>query len=172
MASHEDAPREAFTISQAVKSQESNYEWGRSSPSSFPTAGWARQAHGRTNFPIIQYLSAVRPLLSHSTNNNPPISTDAQSTQAGQAIHFNATAAYNIYKGLWIGPNAYYLKQITNGKLDGVELRNSPEQVGAIGPGIVWNHRRWFFYANGYQEFSAQNRATGHKLVLRIEKTF
>jgi hypothetical protein len=110
--------------------------------------------------------------LWNSTNHVPPIGTDAQSTQAGQAIHFNATAAYNIYKGLWIGPNAYYLKQISDGKIDGVPLPNSPEQVGAIGPGMVWNHRKWFFYANGYQEFAAQNRATGHKLVLRIEKAF
>ena len=37
---------------------------------------------------------------------------------------------------------------------------------------MVWNNGSWFFYANGYQEFGAQNRATGHKLVLRIEKTF
>jgi hypothetical protein len=110
--------------------------------------------------------------LWNSTNNNPPIGTVAQSTQAGQAIHFNATAAYNIHKGLWIGPNAYYLRQITNGKIDGVALHNSPERVGAIGPGMVWNHKNWYFYANGYQEFAAENRATGHKLVLRIEKTF
>jgi hypothetical protein len=110
--------------------------------------------------------------LWNSTNNDPPISTDAQSTQAGQAIHFNATAAYNLYKGLWIGPNGYYIKQITDGKVDGVPLPNSPEQVGAIGPGMVWNHRSWFFYANGYQELAAQNRATGHKLVLRVEKVF
>jgi hypothetical protein len=110
--------------------------------------------------------------LWNSTNNDPPISTDAQATQAGQAIHFNATAAYNIYKGLWIGPNAYYLKQIIDGKIDGVPLPNSPEQVGAIGPGMVWNHSSWFFYANSYQEFAAQNRATGHKLVLRVEKVF
>ena len=110
--------------------------------------------------------------LWNSTNNDPPTSTLAQSTQAGQAIHFNATAAYNIYKGLWIGPNAYYLKQITDGKIDGVPLPNSPEQVGAIGPGMVWSHRSWFFYANSYQEFEAENRATGHKLVLRVEKVF
>jgi len=107
-----------------------------------------------------------------STNDNPPISTGAQSTQAGQAIHFNATAAYNLCKGLWIGPNGYYFKQITDGKIDGVPLRNSPEQVGAIGPGMVWNRGKWFLFANGYQEFEAQNRATGHKLVLRVEKVF
>jgi hypothetical protein len=110
--------------------------------------------------------------LWNSMNNDPPISTGAQSTQAGQAIHFNATAAYKLCRGLWIGPNGYYLKQITEGKIDGVALQNSPEQVGAIGPGMVWNHKSWFLYANAYQEFGAQNRATGHKLVLRIEKTF
>jgi hypothetical protein len=110
--------------------------------------------------------------LWNSTNNDPPISPGAQSTQAGQAIHFNATTAYNIYKGLWIGPNGYYIKQITDGKIDGVSLPNSPEQVGAIGPGIVWNRGKWYFFGNGYQEFGAENRATGHKLVLRIEKTF
>jgi hypothetical protein len=37
---------------------------------------------------------------------------------------------------------------------------------------MVWNSGRWFFYANGYQEFAAKNRATGQKLVLRIEKIF
>ena len=110
--------------------------------------------------------------LWNSTNNSPPISTGAQSTQASQAIHFNATLAYNFWKGLWIGPNAYYLKQISDGKINGVALHNSPEQVGAIGPGVVWNSGSWFFYANAYQEFGAENRATGHKLVLRIEKTF
>jgi hypothetical protein len=110
--------------------------------------------------------------LWNSTNNDPPISTGTQSTQGGQAIHFNATVAYNLYKGLWVGSNGYYLKQITDGKIDAVALHNSPEQVGAIGPGTVWNSGSWFFFANAYQEFGAQNRATGHKLVLRVEKIF
>lgn len=110
--------------------------------------------------------------LWNSANNTPATGTGTQTTQAGQAIHFNATAAYKIWKGLWIGPNAYYLKQITDGKIDGVALRNSSEQVGAIGPGMVWNRGSWFYYANAYQEFGAENRPTGHKLVMRIEKTF
>jgi hypothetical protein len=110
--------------------------------------------------------------LWNSTNDNPPISAGAQSTQAGQAIHFNATAAYSLRKGLWIGPNGYYIRQITDGKIDGAPLPNSPEQVGAIGPGMVWNRGKWFLFANGYQEFGAENRATGHKLVLRVEKIF
>jgi len=126
-----------------------------------------------TAFPLKRLETSWRVhYLWNSTNNDPPISAGARSTQAGQAIHFNATAAYKVWKGLWIGLNAYYLKQITDGKIDAVALSNSPEQVGAIGPGMVWNSGTWFFYANAYQEFGAENRATGHKLVLRIEKTF
>ncbi|WP_263353275.1 SphA family protein [Acidicapsa acidisoli] len=110
--------------------------------------------------------------LWNATNNAPPINTGAQSTQAGQAIHFNATAAYNVYKGLWIGANGYYLKQITDGRINGIPLSNSPEQVGAVGPGMVWNVGHWYYYANFYQEIGAENRPTGPKLVLRIEKVF
>ena len=110
--------------------------------------------------------------LWNSENNAPPIRTGAQSTQAGQAIHFNATAAYNVYKGLWMGANGYYLTQITDGRINGVPLHDSPEQVGAIGPGMVWNTGHWYCYANFYQELGAENRATGQKVVLRIEKVF
>ena len=110
--------------------------------------------------------------LWNSTNASPPFATGAQSTQAGQAIHFNATTAYNFGKHLWVGPNAYYLRQITDGRANGVSLRNSPEQVGAIGPGMVWNSGKWFFYANGYHEFDVKNRPEGNKIVLRVEKVF
>jgi len=110
--------------------------------------------------------------LWNSTNDSPPSATGAQSMQAGQAIHFNATTAYNFGKHLWLGPNAYYLRQISDGRINGVPLRNSPEQVAAIGPGMVWNSGKWFFYANGYHEFGVKNRPDGNKLVLRVEKIF
>jgi hypothetical protein len=38
----------------------------------------------------------------------------------------------NVHGGLWVGANAYYLKQIANGRIDGLAVRNPPEQVGAI----------------------------------------
>src|SRR5271168_1562175 len=110
--------------------------------------------------------------LWNSTNDSPPFATGAQTTQAGQAIHFNATTAYNFGKHLWIGPNAYYLRQITDGRVNGVSLPNSPEQIGAIGPGLVWNAGKWFFYANSYHEFAARNRPEGDKIVFRVEKIF
>jgi hypothetical protein len=107
-----------------------------------------------------------------SKNMEPPTFVSAQSIQAGQAIHFNATISYEIAKNIWLGSNGYLLEQISDAKVRGVALRSSPEQVGAIGPGMVWQHGRWSFYLNGYHEIGAQNRPTGNKLVLRAEKVF
>jgi hypothetical protein len=107
-----------------------------------------------------------------SVNNAPPISTGYKSTQAGQAIHFNATAAYNIYKGVWVGTNAYYLSQITDGRINGTAVPYSPERVAAIGPGLVITTKHTSYFVNDYQEFAAQNRAMGPKLVLRVFRTF
>jgi hypothetical protein len=110
--------------------------------------------------------------LWNSQNNSPPISTQARSIQAGQAIHFNATLGFNVYKHLWIGPNGYYLAQISDGRINGVPLPNSPEQVGAIGLGMVWFGGRWRFYVNEYHELGALNRPTGEKVVLRFNTSF
>jgi hypothetical protein len=110
--------------------------------------------------------------LWNSTNQSPPLSTGARSMQAGQAIHFNATAAYNIRGGLWLGVNGYYFSQITDGRINGGAVRDSPERVGAVGPGMVWNSGKWFLYANGYREVVAENRPAGGKIVLRLEKVF
>jgi len=107
--------------------------------------------------------------LWNATNNAPPYATGARSTQAGQAIHFNATAGYGLPHGVWVGANGYYLKQVTAPKVNGVSLPDSPEQVGAIGPGAVWNLGRWLLYANAYHELGAQNRPEGNKIVLRVQ---
>jgi hypothetical protein len=107
--------------------------------------------------------------LWNGTNNAPPYATGAHSTQAGQAIHFNATAGYQLPHGIWIGANSYYLKQVTDPKVNGTSLPDSPEQVGAIGPGAVWNLGRCLLYANAYHELGAENRPEGNKLVLRVQ---
>jgi hypothetical protein len=126
-----------------------------------------------TAFPVKRIETSWRVhYLWNSTNESPPFTTGAESTQAGQAVHFNATTAYNFGKHLWVGPNAYYLRQITDGRVNGTPLRDSPEQVAAIGPGTVWNSGKWFFYANSYHELGVKNRTEGDKLVLRVEKVF
>lgn len=110
--------------------------------------------------------------LWNSINDAPPKNTRFRSTQAGQAIHLNATAAFNVDGGLWFGANAYFLSQVSDGKINGLPISNSPECVSALGPGMVWTKQRWLFFANQYNEFGARNRPTGQKLVLRVEKIF
>ena len=126
-----------------------------------------------TAFPLKRLETSWRVhYLWSSENTEPPKSFGVQSTQAGQAVHLNATLSYAFTRHLWVGSNGYFLKQITDPRMNGITLRSSPEQVGAIGPGMVWSKGQWFFYANGYHELGAENRPTGNKLVLRVERVF
>lgn len=110
--------------------------------------------------------------LWNATNHAPPIATGDSTTQAGQAIHFNATASYEIVKNVYVGANGYYLKQTTDARANGIDLPNSRQQIGGIGPGAVVNHGKWFFFVNAYHEVGAENMSEGNKLVLRVEKVF
>jgi hypothetical protein len=106
--------------------------------------------------------------LWNAVNHAPPLATGLRSTQAGQAILFCSTLGYRLTHSVWIGPNAYYLKQITDPYINGVQVPDSREQVGAIGPGIVWDLRHFLFFANAYHEFGVFNRPVGNKMVLRV----
>ena len=109
--------------------------------------------------------------LWNSENDDPnetlyPFADDAQ---AGQAIHFNFATSYEVLpKKLHVGLNGYYLKQITDAKVDGDDVSNSREQVLALGPGAVWhfsqNDHLWF---NLYFEMLAENRPEGIGALLR-----
>jgi hypothetical protein len=107
--------------------------------------------------------------LWNGTNDSPPSGTQYLSTQAGQAVHFNATTGYGFRHGLWVGANGYFLKQVTAPRINSMSIANSPEQVGAIGPGAVWASKRFLLYANAYHELGAENRPEGNKIVLRIQ---
>ncbi len=107
--------------------------------------------------------------LYNGSNNDPPVGNQTRSSQAGQAIHFNATAAYGLPHGVWVGANGYLLREVTAPRINGLDILSSPEQVGAIGPGIVWDRGQYLFYANGYHEVGALNRPEGNKLVLRVQ---
>jgi hypothetical protein len=110
--------------------------------------------------------------LWNSTNHTPPVDTREDTTQAGQAVHFNATASYEIVKNVYVGANGYYLEQITDARANGIAVPNAREQIGGIGPGAVVNRGKWFFFVNAYHEVGAENMSEGNKLVLRVEKVF
>lgn len=107
--------------------------------------------------------------LYNGRNNDPAVGSQARSSQAGQAVHFNATAAYSLPHGVWVGANGYLLHELTAPRINGLDLLSPPEQVGAIGPGIVWDRGQYLLYANGYYEMGALNRPEGNKLVLRVQ---
>ena len=50
-----------------------------------------------------------------------------------------------------------------------LSLSNSPERVGAIGPGALWDLGHWLIFANAYHEIGALNRPEGNKFVLRLQ---
>jgi hypothetical protein len=110
--------------------------------------------------------------LWNSTNHSPPVDTGDESTQAGQAIHFNATASYEVVKNVYVGANGYYLKQITDSSVNGIAVPNAREQIGGIGPGAVVNRGKWFYFVNAYHAVGAKNMSEGNKLVLRVEKVW
>lgn len=112
--------------------------------------------------------------LWNAENNDPWKPLMADDSQAGQAIHLNFTSAYEILpKRLRIGINGYYLKQITESKVDGNSLSDSKEQVLGIGPGLVYHfspHNHLFL--NAYWETNAENRPEGNRFNLRFVHHF
>jgi hypothetical protein len=145
-------------------------EYQRSSPVNLSSHTFeVNPYYAITVFPAKRWETSWRiHYLWNSVNHSPPLATGLRSTQAGQAVFFCATLARELPHRIWFGANGYYLKQITNPSVNGVQLADSPEQVGAIGPGAMWDLGHFFLYANFYHEVGAVNRPQGDKLVLRV----
>ena len=93
----------------------------------------------------------------------------ADHTRAGQAVHLNFATDYQILPMLRLGINGYYLKQITDTKVDGNKIDNEREQVFAIGPGLLWHiSRDAHLFFNAYFESQAENRPEGERYNLRF----
>lgn len=97
----------------------------------------------------------------------------ASDIQAGQAVHANFATEYAVTPQLRLGINGYWLKQITDTKVDGHNLSGSREKVWAIGPGGVYSFSKDnHVFVNAYFEQGAENRPEGSQLLVRYVHHF
>ena len=88
--------------------------------------------------------------------------------QPGQAVHFNFGLSYELIPNFRIGVNGYYLKQITNDKINGEEVPGSKEQVLGIGPGFMVRYGTFLVFFNSFFETLAEDRPQGFTFILRF----
>ncbi len=113
--------------------------------------------------------------LWNDRNDKPNIPDPAiRHTQAGQAVHGNVAADYEVLaRRLRVGINGYFLKALEDSKANGERIPDSKEQVFAVGPGLLWSFSQGqHLFANVYFEMGAENRTEGQRVNLRYVHHF
>jgi len=105
--------------------------------------------------------------LYNGENDKPAQSLQAKTVQAGQAMHMNFASSYAFNRNWRVGIAGYYLKQLSDDKIDSISIPNSKEELIGIGPGIKFSGKGQFFYMNYFKEVHAENRAKGQKFSIR-----
>ncbi len=111
--------------------------------------------------------------LWNAENDDPFIGLGATDTQAGQSVHGNFTAAYEIIPKMFrLGANAYYFKQIGSSEVNGSKV-SGKEKVFGIGPGAMLSFSQdTHLLFNAYFESNVENRPEGDRYVLRLVHHF
>jgi hypothetical protein len=98
---------------------------------------------------------------------------DVANAQAGQALHANFATEYEVKPGFRIGVNGYWLRQISDMKVNGQSVAGQREAVWAFGPGAMYSFsKNDHLMFNAYFEAFARNRPEGTRLVLRYVHHF
>jgi hypothetical protein len=117
-------------------------------------------------------FSARLHYLWNAENHDPFAGFGLRSVQAGQAVHVNYSASYEVRKGVRLGVNGYWLQQVTEDKVNGASVADSLERTVALGLGLQINDRNIWYHLNAYQEFDVRNRPSGAKVIFRVSIAF
>ncbi len=79
-----------------------------------------------------QFSTSWRLHYTYSTEN------DDTKVKPGQAFHFNYSFEYEVVKDVRAALAGYYLSQVTEDEVNGVDASGSKEQVFAWGPAVHW----------------------------------
>lgn len=112
--------------------------------------------------------------LYNGKNDDPGVAFgNVDDIQAGQALHANFASEYAVTEHVRLGINGYWLKQITDTRIDGHEVSGRREKVWAIGPGAMYSFSpNDHLFANAYFEQDVENRPDGTRLQLRYVHHF
>jgi hypothetical protein len=115
-------------------------------------------------------FSARLHYLWNSTNNDPFVGFGIRNMQPGQAFHVNYATSYEVRKNVRLGFNGYWLQQVTDHRINNVDVPYSRERTVGLGPGLQLGGRDIWFRVNSYIETDVHNRPTGIKVTFRISK--
>jgi len=115
-------------------------------------------------------FSARLHYLWNSANNDPFAGFGIRNMQPGQAFHVNYATSYEVRKNVRLGFNGYWLQQVTDHRINNVDVPYSRERTVGLGPGLQLGGRDIWFRLNGYLETDVRNRPSGVKVTFRISK--
>jgi len=102
-----------------------------------------------------------------------PLDAGVRHTQAGQSASMNYNVGYRLNDAVTIGISGYYLKQLTDDKINGSKIKNSKEQALGFGPGVLVDLDRNKFFLTAYRETKVENRfEINDSIIFRWLHTF
>ncbi|MFW5815822.1 MAG: SphA family protein [Wenzhouxiangella sp.] len=117
-------------------------------------------------------ISARFHYLWNGRNNDPSPALGADWTQAGEAVHTNLAISREIAPGLRLGLAGYHLRQISDDRIDGRQVRDSREQVVGFGPGIRFQRGPQVLFVHAYHETAVRNRPERNQVIVRYARFF
>lgn len=111
--------------------------------------------------------------LWNAKNDDPNDPRATSDSQAGQAVHGNFAANYEVIpKMLRLGVNGYFFNQLTASEIDGNKV-SGKEKVFAIGPGALLSFSQdTHLFFNAYFESNVEYRPKGERYQLRLVHHF